>query len=153
MGETIVSCPRPWYRERPSSVDSPFSLYSRLVEAGVPFRFLDTQYRAHPCLMEFSAYSIYQGKLKNGIDGSQRPVPAGIPWPNPNNPAAFFECNAPEGLDGESKANVDEAKQLVRLLCQVVEGGELTLNDVGVVTPYKGQVRTLRKLIYDQFPE
>eukprot|EP00928_Gymnodinium_smaydae_P007176 TRINITY_DN12595_c0_g4_i1.p1 TRINITY_DN12595_c0_g4~~TRINITY_DN12595_c0_g4_i1.p1 ORF type:complete len:1288 (+),score=379.94 TRINITY_DN12595_c0_g4_i1:88-3951(+) len=129
------------------------SLYSRLVEAGVPFRFLDTQYRAHPALMEFSAACIYNGKLLNGIDGSQRLVPAGIPWPNPDNPAAFFECNSPEGLDGESKANVEEGRYVVNLICEILDHGELTLNDIGIVAPYKGQVRTLRKLITERLPE
>jgi len=128
------------------------SLYSRLVEAGVPFQFLDTQYRAHPALMEFSASCIYQGKLKNGIDGSKRPVPKGIPWPNPDNPAAFFECGKEEGLNGESKDNPGEAEQVLNLIEEALKHGDITLNDIGVVTPYKGQVRTLRTKIFARFP-
>jgi len=128
------------------------SLYSRLVEAGVPFRFLDTQYRAHPMLMEFSAECIYQGKLKSGIDGSERLQPKGIPWPNPMCPAAFFEVGVEEHLDGESKANRAEAEFVLKMLIEMLKHGDLTLNDVGVVTPYKGQVRTLRKIIFRDIP-
>lgn len=124
------------------------SLYSRLVEAGVPYRFLDTQYRAHPMLMEFSASCIYQGKLRTGIDASQRPLPGGIPWPSPKCPAAFFECGAEEHLEGESKANQAEAKIVRKLVQLVLDHGELGLADIGVVTPYKGQVRVLRSTIY-----
>jgi len=126
------------------------SLYSRLVEAGVPFRFLDTQYRAHPMLMEFSASCIYQGKLKDGIDGSGRPQPKGIDWPNPDCPAAFFPCTAEEHLDGESKANKVEAQQLCDIVKKALAYGELGMGDIGVVTPYKGQVRTLRRILFDQ---
>uniref|UniRef100_A0A7S1FIN7 AAA+ ATPase domain-containing protein n=1 Tax=Noctiluca scintillans TaxID=2966 RepID=A0A7S1FIN7_NOCSC len=129
------------------------SLYSRLVEAGVPFRFLDTQYRAHPMLMEFSASCIYQGKLKNGIDGSLRPQPKGVPWPNPECPAAFFEVDVEEHLDGESKANIAEARVLLELVKKVLDYGELKMEDIGIVTPYKGQVRTLRKVIFAGIPE
>lgn len=129
------------------------SLYSRLVEAGVPFRFLDTQYRAHPMLMEFSASCIYQGKLKNGIDGGLRPQPKGVPWPNPECPAAFFEVGAEEHLDGESKANMAEARVLLDLVKKVLDYGELKMEDIGIVTPYKGQVRTLRKVIFAGIPE
>jgi len=129
------------------------SMYSRLVEAGVPFQFLDTQYRAHPNLMQFSAKCIYQGKLKNGIDGSKRPVPKGIPWPNPNNPAAFFECGIEEGLNGESKDNPGEADMVLEMIENCLKAGELGWSDIGVVAPYKGQVRTLRSKLIKKFPE
>ena len=123
------------------------SLYSRLVEAGVPFSFLDTQYRAHPMLMEFSAECIYGGKLRSGIDGSERPQPRGIDWPSPLCPAAFFECSVEEHLEGESKANEAEARVVLELVRGVLEAGDLSAEDIGVVTPYKGQVRTLRRVL------
>jgi len=124
------------------------SLYSRLVEAGVAFRFLDTQYRAHPMLMEFSASCIYQGKLKSGIDGSGRPSVKGVPWPNPECPAAFFECSVEEHLEGESKANEAEAKVVLKLVQGILDAGELDTDEIGVVTPYKGQVRVLRRVLH-----
>ncbi|CAE7194983.1 Upf1, partial [Symbiodinium microadriaticum] len=74
------------------------SLYSRLTGAGVPFQFLDTQYRAHPMLMEFSARNIYDGKLLHGVQGSERPRPNGIPWPGLDCPAMFMESNVEEHL-------------------------------------------------------
>jgi len=129
------------------------SMYSRLVEAGVPFQFLDTQYRAHPNLMQFSAQCIYQGKLKNGITGAMRPVPKGIPWPNPNNPAAFFECGVEEGLNGESKDNPGEADMVLNMIENCLKAGELGWSDIGVVAPYKGQVRTLRQKLFKRFPD
>jgi len=128
------------------------SLYSRLVEAGVPFRFLDTQYRAHYMLMEFSASSIYQGKLKTGVDSSERPRPKGVPWPNPECPAAFIESSVEEHLDIESRANSAEALVVLNLVKEVLACGELGMADIGIVTPYKGQVRTLRRTLYSEIP-
>merc|ERR1711933_122755 len=119
------------------------SLYQRLVDAGVRFRFLDTQYRAHPMLMEFSAASIYHGKLKNGIDAASRPQPQGIPWRDSSCPVAFFECNVEEHKNGESQANQAEANIVLDLVRACLAHGELGLGDIGIVTPYKGQVRTL----------
>lgn len=125
------------------------SLYSRLTGAGVPFQFLDTQYRAHPMLMEFSARNIYDGKLLHGVQGSERPRPNGIPWPGLDCPAMFMESNVEEHLEGESKANTAEALRIKDLVQGVLDRGEVSLVNIGVITPYKGQVRVLRKLLHD----
>eukprot|EP00931_Biecheleriopsis_adriatica_P009036 TRINITY_DN11014_c0_g1_i1.p1 TRINITY_DN11014_c0_g1~~TRINITY_DN11014_c0_g1_i1.p1 ORF type:complete len:1316 (-),score=349.92 TRINITY_DN11014_c0_g1_i1:5-3898(-) len=124
------------------------SLYSRLTMAGVPFRFLDTQYRAHPQLMEFSAAEIYSGKLKNGIQGSQRPRPEGVPWIGLEAPALFMESGVEEHLEGESKANRAEALVVQDLVQRVIDKGDCKITQIGIVTPYKGQVRVLRKMLH-----
>ncbi|CAJ1380771.1 unnamed protein product [Effrenium voratum] len=123
------------------------SLYSRLTGAGVPYCFLDTQYRAHPMLMEFSAGCIYHGKLKNGVQASDRPRPNGLPWPSLDCPAMFMESSVEEHLEGESKANMAEALVVKDLVQGLLDRKEVPLTEIGVVTPYKGQVRVLRKLL------
>eukprot|EP00435_Cladocopium_sp_Y103_P004104 s4547_g1.t1 len=49
------------------------SLYSRMVDSGglTPF-LLDTQYRSHPVIAEFSARTFYAGKLRSGIKNEDR---------------------------------------------------------------------------------
>eukprot|EP00434_Breviolum_minutum_P020695 symbB.v1.2.018249.t1/scaffold1447.1/size118252/9 len=116
----------------------------------VPFCFLDTQYRAHPMLMEFSAACIYDGNLKNGVDASKRPRPNGLPWPGLESPAMFLESNVEEHLEGESKANHAEALKVKDLVRGLLQRGEVNVEDIGVVTPYKGQVRVLRKIMHQQ---
>lgn len=41
----------------------------------------------------------------------------------------------------------------MKLLRGILDYGELTLSDIGIVSPYKGQVRTLRTCIFKAFPE
>ncbi|CAK0802442.1 unnamed protein product, partial [Prorocentrum cordatum] len=42
---------------------------------------------------------------------------------------------------------------VVKLISEVQATGELGYGDIGVVAPYKGQVRTLRQMIADTIPE
>ena len=51
--------------------------------------------------------------------------------------------------EGASKSNRDEAASLVEIVKQLLDGGELITNDIGVITPYNGQVR----LISDMFEQ
>jgi len=101
-------------------------------------------------LMEFSAACIYDGNLKNGVDASKRPRPNGLPWPGLESPAMFLESNVEEHLEGESKANHAEALKVKDLVRGLLQRGEVNVEDIGVVTPYKGQVRVLRKIMHQQ---
>eukprot|EP00928_Gymnodinium_smaydae_P028365 TRINITY_DN21647_c0_g1_i1.p1 TRINITY_DN21647_c0_g1~~TRINITY_DN21647_c0_g1_i1.p1 ORF type:complete len:1434 (-),score=328.59 TRINITY_DN21647_c0_g1_i1:95-4396(-) len=128
------------------------SIYSRLTSAGVPSAFLDTQYRSHPQLAEFSARTFYNGNLLSGTAASKRPPPKGFEWPNPEVPVAFVEVGSREELEGESKMNPGEVRRLTALLQQVLGAGELGHGDIGVVTPYMAQVRALRRALRRDLP-
>merc|ERR1719443_351082 len=54
------------------------SIYNRLVDNGIGAHFLDTQYRSHPKLAEFSARTFYRGALKSGVRPTARPILEGI---------------------------------------------------------------------------
>eukprot|EP00927_Polykrikos_kofoidii_P035357 TRINITY_DN29931_c0_g1_i1.p1 TRINITY_DN29931_c0_g1~~TRINITY_DN29931_c0_g1_i1.p1 ORF type:complete len:1315 (+),score=272.70 TRINITY_DN29931_c0_g1_i1:68-4012(+) len=128
------------------------SIYSRLVESGLSPMFLDTQYRSHPKIAEFSCKTFYQDALKSGIDASVRPMPVGMDWPNPEVPVAFIEVGEREAIDGESKSNPVEVQRVLELVTQVLKFGELSPEDIGVVSPYMAQVRALRKTLRSQLP-
>eukprot|EP00928_Gymnodinium_smaydae_P088490 TRINITY_DN72571_c0_g1_i1.p1 TRINITY_DN72571_c0_g1~~TRINITY_DN72571_c0_g1_i1.p1 ORF type:complete len:1555 (-),score=425.51 TRINITY_DN72571_c0_g1_i1:21-4472(-) len=124
------------------------SLYGRLVADGVKPFFLDTQFRSHPRLAEFSAQAIYDGRLRSGLSPEARLAPQGFDWPKRKAPVAFVEAgrDSREDAEGESKLNWYEAERVLGLLESVFAAGELQVSDVGVVTPYMGQVRTLRQM-------
>ena len=129
------------------------SLYGRLVELGVQPFFLDTQYRSHPKLMEFVSDKIYDGLLRSGIGSDARPPVAGFSWPRQKVPLAFWEMgsHAREHSDGgESKSNPKEAARVMAILKEVLAAGELTCEQIGIITPYMGQVRLLRQLWREQ---
>jgi regulator of nonsense transcripts 1 len=59
------------------------SLFDRVQAMGAKPLLLDTQYRMHPKLAEFPSARFYKGLLQSWPKPSDRPLPAGLPWPNP----------------------------------------------------------------------
>lgn len=67
-------------------------MFSRLeIDCGLPVTLLDTQYRMHPAISKFPSLRFYDGKVKSGVPGSDRPPPKGIPWPNENCPGMHMQ--------------------------------------------------------------
>lgn len=109
------------------------SLYGRLVKLGVQPFFLDTQFRSHPKIMEFCAKAIYEGRLKTGIDASMRKPLQGFEWPRLAVPVAFVETGgggSGEEKDGDSKLNRYEAQRVLEVLEEVLNAGELKVQEV-----------------------
>ncbi|CAJ1351673.1 unnamed protein product [Effrenium voratum] len=130
------------------------SLYGCMVDSGglMPF-LLDTQYRSHPVIAEFSARTFYAGKLKSGIKNDDRKQVRGLPWPNHVSPIAFLESNGQEEEEGESKFNPTEAELVQRLVQDAFFQRELEITEIGVVTPYVAQVRLLKRMCKQVIPE
>lgn len=54
----------------PFKVKGPTSLFSRLIEAGHPYDFLDIQYRMHRSLMDVPNMLFYENKIKCGYQSN-----------------------------------------------------------------------------------
>ena len=125
------------------------SLFERLVEMGIAPHMLTTQYRMHPSISDFPNKRFYEGKLEDGVNKSDREAPAGMLWPDWDAPLAFLPVEGEELLspDGASKENLVEASWVVKILMGLIEEGGLEFSDIGIVTPYAGQVRAIRDMI------
>ncbi|CAE7249359.1 UPF1 [Symbiodinium sp. CCMP2592] len=127
------------------------SLFQRLVLRGFPSFFLDTQFRMHPSIAEHSSDAFYDAKLLSGVSAAMRPPPAGFEWPCSTEGIAVIDTgrdnDCSEERNGQSWCNPGEAVLLTQILSSVLDAGELQASQIGVVTPYMGQVRTLRRLI------
>ena len=125
------------------------SLFERLVEMGIAPHMLTTQYRMHPSISDFPNKRFYEGKLEDGVNKSDREAPAGMLWPDWDAPLAFLPVEGEEILspDGASKENLVEASWVVKILMGLIEEGGLEFSDIGIVTPYAGQVRAIRDMI------
>lgn len=121
-------------------------LFSRMVACGVPPFMLDTQYRMHPCIAMFPSDLFYGGKLLNGVTSPERRPLAGFPWPREEFPVAFIPVRGIEMDDGVSKYNELEAEAACRAVQSLLEGGQCTLSDIAVVTPYAAQARLIRRM-------
>tara|TARA_B100000287_G_scaffold365124_1_gene359683 strand:+ start:681 stop:2717 length:2037 start_codon:yes stop_codon:yes gene_type:complete len=121
------------------------SLFERLVDAGIKPFMLKTQYRMHPCISEYPSARFYDGLLDDGVSSNERLAPAGFIWPNWDLPIAFIPIDSIEGTDVEnaSRYNSDEAIKVVEIVQKLLESMELSPSDIGVITPYNGQVRLL----------
>ena len=127
------------------------SLFDRFIACGLNSIMLTTQYRMHPILREFPSARFYDNRLEDGCEASQRPPPAGFLWPDWDRPMAFVPVEGVEETDeeGKSRYNRDEAGKVLTIVNDLLAVGDLQPNDIGVISPYNGQVRELRQL-FDQ---
>ena len=127
------------------------SLFERLAAMGIEPMLLDTQYRMHPAISDFPNRIFYEGRLVDGITAADRPNPAGLLWNDWEVPMAFLPVNGDELLspDGASKENPAEAGWVAKILENLLQAGDLEETDIGIITPYAGQVRAIR----DALPE
>lgn len=112
---------------------------------------LEIQYRMHPLICHWPSAAFYEGRLVNGVDASHRIAPKGFPWRARADgslaPVAFVRVSHEEDFTGEghSKSNRAEAEVVFRIVSGLVRDG-LTGSDIGIITPYMGQVRVLREM-------
>ncbi|CAM9505335.1 unnamed protein product [Discosporangium mesarthrocarpum] len=152
------------------------SLFSRLMHTGMEPILLNRQYRMHPAIADFSSRQFYGGEVSSEVRPRDRPVPQGFPWPAPSTPVAFIAIsNSPwvgvggrgelerrggwefgkatrgEGPSsstmGTSYCNEREANAVARVLEMLLTGEDVKAKDVGIITPYSGQVRLLQDVV------
>ena len=127
-------------------------LFERLIENGVPSHMLTTQYRMHSTIREFPSSRFYENLLEDGCSDSDRPPAAGFLWPDWNKPVAFIPIHGSEIQDStsSSKSNMDEAGMVVKVVNELLAIGDLMPEDIGVISPYSGQVRLIRELFEEK---
>ncbi|QPC63300.1 hypothetical protein HYE67_005531 [Fusarium culmorum] len=104
-----------------------------LTENGFSTMMLDTQYRMHPKLCEFSSGAFYEGKLKSRIDMSARPlIKSDFPFPSVE-------------IQGKSKENKGQAELCVHI-CKLLTSQNDTQSIV-VLTPYTRQAKSLKRML------
>ena len=112
---------------------------------------LKTQYRMCEGIMQFPNQFFYDGLLESDPSVKYRGIldwDTPIEWISTVEDADIYQ----EEMDGLSRVNPFEAELTVRVLQQYFEriGKERILSeriDVGLISPYRGQVRLLRQLI------
>ena len=131
------------------------SLFERLIDLGIEPLLLTTQYRMHPAISKFPNQQFYSNKLIDGVNSEERPAPAGLLWPDWENPVAFVPINGGETVspDGTSRENPLEVSWVLKILEDLLEAGELTQKDIGIITPYAGQVRAIRNSMSEQLDD
>jgi regulator of nonsense transcripts 1 len=159
---------RPTINQTALALDFDVSLFERLYtkadgsasHGGLKTMMLDTQYRMHPKLCEFSSEQFYEGKLKSGIGMKDRPLAASdFPFPQVASfhgqgnaetinyeRAIFINCDSKE-LPGKSKENPGQEKLCVHICKLLIShpSDQTTSHSIVVLTPYARQVEVLKR--------
>jgi superfamily I DNA and/or RNA helicase len=119
---------------------------------GVAKVMLDTQYRMHRSICDFSSEEFYESRLKTAVADIERPIPPSqLPWPQDTR-LVFIECASPEDIGKQSKANpgqVDLCKLVIRLLSTTSspEQNRSCPSTIAILTPYTRQKELLQSSI------
>ena len=128
------------------------SLFERLLSNGLPAHMLTTQYRMHPTIREFPSSKFYENRLEDGCTSADRPPAAGFLWPDWDKPVAFVPVHGAEMEEesGSSRSNMDEAAVVIKIVNDLLAPGDLTPEDIGIISPYSGQVRLIQGMLDGQ---
>ena len=120
---------------------------------------LRVQYRMCDTIMQFPNHEFYGGMLESAPDVKYRGIldwDTAVEWIDTEasvlSPEGETENDSRESLDGLSRVNPAEAALTLETLQRYFEkiGRERILEeriDVGIISPYKGQIRLLRQLL------
>lgn len=147
---------RPTVGQLAATLDYDVSLFERLWKAkdsrDIRKVMLDTQYRMHKDICQFSSQAFYEGKLRTGTQ--DRPnFESSFPWPVDRR-MVFIECSAPEDLGQKSKSNRGQAV-LCQRVCELLskEAPDARKQEdspkpsIAVLTPYTRQADLLRQML------
>lgn len=117
---------------------------------------LDTQYRMHPDISSFPSASFYDGRL---LDGDGMAPLREREWHKSSllAPYRFFDVQgqhqaAPKGHSLVNKAEIQTAMALYDRLTQDHRDYDFK-NKIGIITPYKSQLRMLRETFANRYGE
>ena len=117
-------------------------------------RLLNTQYRMHQTIMQWSSEHFYDGRLVAGDSVRTHrlvDLPGIADTPETSVPVVFIDtagCSMEEtvGEDDISKSNTGEADIVAQYIADLVAAG-VSPEDIGVITPYNLQVELLRSVL------
>jgi len=150
-------------RQLPPHVRSPdgalsISMLQRLQAQGVGSYTLDIQYRTHSAIADYIKDYVYQREFRHGPDVDAQLVPR-FPWPQADRPVCVITvgdqkraqdlespCATKEGGPETSYANDCECLVVKSVVEAFIRGGA-AFPQIGIITPYGGQVLKLRSMI------
>ncbi|KAG8911322.1 hypothetical protein FRC01_005776 [Tulasnella sp. 417] len=130
-------------------------MYKSIGNRGITHVKLIKNWRSHPAIIDFPNQKFYEGELEACADPVLSSLAVG--WdqlPNPKYPIIFHAIKGQDMREASSPSwfNIEEAsvvRDYVRNLRQDLRIGE---EQMGVITPYRAQVRKMRTILRVDFP-
>ncbi|CAL9224681.1 unnamed protein product, partial [Arabidopsis halleri] len=131
------------------------SLFERLVTLGHNKHLLDVQYRMHPSISSFPNKEFYGGRITDAANVQESIYQKRFLQGNMFGSFSFINVGRgkEEFSDGHSRKNMVEVAVISEIISNLVKASsERKIHmSVGVVTPYKGQVRAIQDRIRDKY--
>lgn len=123
-------------------------VYTRATEGdGVKRVMLDTQYRMHSDICDFSSREFYNNGLKTAPNLQTNVATSAFPWP-PKVRKVFVQCSSTEDMGNQSKSNAGQA-DLTKTICTLLTtSSTTTATSIAILTPYTRQ----RLLLQSKLP-
>ena len=94
----------------------------------------------------------YENRLEDVCSSRERPPVAGFLCPDSDKPVTFVPVHGSEIEEesGSSRSNMDEAAIVIKIVNDLLVPGDIQPEDIGVISPYAGQVRLIRSMTNDE---
>jgi superfamily I DNA and/or RNA helicase len=113
-------------------------------------RWLLWHYRSNPGIIEFPNRHVYGGRIRVHPSCRENTLNIkGVTVPDylrPDKPVVFIDVPGSEAMEGGSRFNSLETEAVVKALADLLEAG-VPVGSVGVIAPYRAQVKTIRALL------
>ena len=121
----------------------------RLLNNGIDEFVLKEQYRMPQALLHHPNKYFYKGVVKVAASADKTGVspPRGFPWPSPNDPLAFLEVGGNNEIQHNfgGRSNPAEVDIIINIIGKVITAGDISAEDIAVITPYNKQVQLIRE--------
>lgn len=122
------------------------SLFERLMNQDVPNTMLQFQYRMAPIISKLTSTIFYDNKLKDGISTFQRILSKDLSMFEQKS-LVFINLVTREETFYKSYLNLNEARCVVYLLSLLIKQNIMIPENIGVISCYEGQKKTIMELI------
>lgn len=120
------------------------SLFEKLHRSNCPCVMLDTQYRMHPSLIQFSSEQFYDGKICSAESVKELQPFTCFPFSGKHHAVWVDVVKGREKRVGTSFSNEEEAKLIFQYVLNLIQKEECEAKDIGVITGYSAQVSCIK---------
>ncbi|KAG8954847.1 hypothetical protein FRC04_010330 [Tulasnella sp. 424] len=132
------------------------NMYKAAENRGVTYVKLIRNWRSHPAIIEFPNQEFYDGELEPRADPNVSGLCLG--WrtlPNPKYPVVFHAIKGQDMRESSSPSwfNIEEASAVRDYVRDLRHNPQIDFTDeqIGIITPYRAQVRKMRAVLQPDF--
>jgi len=131
------------------------SLFERLQKSGVEMTMLNTQYRMHPYIADYSSFRFYNNQLLTDIsllENAERVRPYYFHPSEKFKPFVFHNViKGYQTIENTSYKNIPEALYIAEMYQELKRFYPHCLDNIGIIAPYSAQRKLLKQIFKERF--